>query len=162
MGRRIGTQRGDDIHQHSVSAMPQKPASPAPQKPKPWVLIAFGLLILWGFGWETIGRRLQTDVDGVIVGSQDVPSTGAPRYATRYTVRGPDGNQKEFWAGPTDGSLPRSMPVGTRIRKRRWHLDYERNGSRVDFTEMYFYDLVLACGVGITVWGVVLWRSQRE
>jgi hypothetical protein len=146
-----------------MSAMSQKPARPASQKPKPWVLIFFGLFILWGFGWETIGRRLQTDVDGVIVGSQDVPSTGAPRYATRYTVRGPDGNEQVFWAGATDASLPRSMPVGTRIRKRRWHLDYEQNGRHVDFIpEKYFYDLVLACGVGMTVWGVFLWRSQGQ
>jgi hypothetical protein len=142
--------------------MPQKPDRPANLKPKPWVLIAFGLYIFWGFGWETIGRRLQTNIDGIIVGSQDLPSTGAPRYATRYIVRGPDATEHIFWAGATDASLPRSMPVGTCIRKRQWRLDYERNGTRVDFTEIYFYDFVLACGGTMTVWGLFLWGSQRK
>jgi hypothetical protein len=145
-----------------MSATPQEPATLPRKKPSPWVLILFGLFILWGFGWETIGRRLQTEVDGVIIGSRDVPSKGEPRYATEYTVRGLDGNQEVFWGGATDASLPRSMPVGTRIRKRRWRLDYERNGRRVDFPELYFYDVVLCCGFGITVWGVVLLRSQTK
>ena len=83
------------------------------------MLILFGLFILWGFGWETIGRRLQTHVDGVIVASRDVPSTGYPRYATEYKVRDTHGDEQVFWAGATDASLPRSMPVGTRIRKQR-------------------------------------------
>jgi hypothetical protein len=78
---------------------------------KATVFIIFGLFFLWGFGWDTVGRRLWTDVNGVIVDSRDVPSTGAPRYATEYTVRSVDGKETVYWAGPTDGSLPRSMPV---------------------------------------------------
>jgi len=127
--------------------------------PKAAVLIVFGLFILWGFGWETVGRRLWTNVDGVIVASRDVPSKGAPRYATEYTVRGRDGNETVFWAGPTDGSLPRSMPVGTSIRKKRWHLDYERDGNRMGFPYI-FYDVVLGIGLGLVVWGVWLLCSQ--
>src|ERR1700722_7271020 len=98
-------------------------------KPKPWVLILFGLFFLWGFGWETIGHRLLSNVNGIIVASRAVPSTGAPRYETQYTIRDTHGDEQVFWAGATDASLPRSMPVGTRIQKQRWHLDYERNGS---------------------------------
>ena len=131
-------------------------------KPKPWVLILFGLFILWGFGWATIGHRLLTNVDGVIVAIRDVPSTGAPRYATQYTVRGPHGDEQVFWAGPTDASLPRSMSVGTRIQKRRWHLGYEQNGTRIGFPEIYFYDVVLACGFGMVVWGVLVLRSEPK
>src|SRR5713101_5616535 len=97
---------------------------------KAMILIVFGLFILWGFGWDTVGRRLQIEFSGIVVASRDVPSTGAPRYATEYTIRGPDGKEQVFRAGPTDGSLPRSMPVGTNIRKERWHNDLERDGRR--------------------------------
>ena len=125
------------------------------------VLIVFGLFILWGFGWETVGRRLWTDVDGVIVTSRDVPSRGAPRYATEYTVQGDDGNKTIFWAGPTDGSLSRSMPVGTRIQKKRWHFNYEQDGNRVGFPYA-FYAFFLALALGLVVTGLLLLNTQRK
>ena len=131
-------------------------------KPNPMVLILFGLFFLWGFGWETVGHRLLVDIDGVIVASRDVPSTGAPRYATEYTIRRPSGDEQVFTAGPTDASLPRSMPVGTQIRKRRWHLGFERNGIQIAYPEIYFYDAVMACGFGMVVWGVLVWRSDQK
>jgi len=122
------------------------------------ILIVFGLFILWGFGWDTVGRRLQIEVSGIVVASRDVPSTGAPRYATEYTIRGPDGNEQVFWAGPTDGSLPRSMPVGTNIRKERWHLDFERDGRQEGFPYI-FYSIVLGIALYLVVWGIVILRS---
>jgi len=138
----------------------------SPQRVSPkyraWAKVLFGLFILWGFGWETIGRRLQTSVDGVIVASRDVPSTGAPRYATEYTVRGAGGEEQIFWAGPTDASLPRSMPVGTQIRKLRWHLNYEQNGTLIGFPEKFFYAPVLACALIMVIWGVLVLRSDPE
>jgi hypothetical protein len=121
---------------------------------KPKMAIFFGLFILWGFGWDTVGRRLRVAVDGVIVASTDVPATGAPRYATKYIVRGADGVDQIFWAGPTDGSLARSMPVGTRIRKERWHLDYERDGRGVGFPYVV-YGVTLTIGVSLVAWGLL-------
>ncbi len=138
----------------------------APQQMSPkfraWAKVLFGLFLLYAFGWETVGRRLQTSVDGVIVASRDVPSRGAPRYATEYTVRGANGEERVFWAGPTDASLERSMPIGTRIRKLRWHLDYEQNGAVIGFPGKFFYAVVCACGLGILVWGVLVLRSDPE
>ena len=128
---------------------------------KATILIVFGFFILWGFGWETVGRRLWTDVDGVIVTSRDVPSTGAPRYATEYTVQGADGSKTIFWAGPTDGSLSRSMPVGTRILKKRWHLDYERDGNRNGFPYA-FYIFFLALALGLVIKGFLIMFTQRK
>jgi hypothetical protein len=125
------------------------------------VLIFFGVFILWGFGWETVGDRLKSDVNGVVIASRDVPSTGAPRYATEYTVRNADGKEQVFWAGPTDGSLPRSMPMGTRIRRERWHLDYERDGQQVGFPYV-FYGLILAIGLGVFASGIFVWLSPRK
>src|SRR5258708_36933541 len=84
-----------------------------------------------------------TKVEGVVVSSRDIPTTGAPRYATEYTLRGADGRESVYTAGPTDAFLPRSMPIGTSIKKQRWHLDYERNGYRVDDFSIDFYALVI-------------------
>ena len=131
------------------------------QRRKAATFIVFGLFILWGFGWDTVGRRLRTAVDGVIVASRDVPSKGAPRYATEYTVRGADGHEQVFWAGPTDGSLPRSIPVGTHVRKMRWHLGYERDGRTEGFPYVS-YSLVLGIAVSLVLWGIRIFLSQRR
>ena len=139
--------------------MNTQPLSP---RHRAWALVLFGLFFLWGFGWKTIGHRLQTNVDGVIVTSRDVPSTGAPRYATEYTVRSANGEEQVFWAGPTDASLPRSLPVGTRIRKLRWHLDYEQDGTLVSFPEKFFYGAISICAMGMVAWGVLVLRSDPE
>jgi len=120
---------------------------------KATVFIAFGLFILWGFGWNTVGRQLLTSIDGVIVVRRVVPS------ATEYTVRGDDGNEKVFRAGATDASLPGSMPVGTRIRKKLWHLDYERDGHRESFPWI-LYSSVLGIAVSLIAWGILILRSQ--
>ena len=124
------------------------------------IYICTSLWILWGFGWDTVGRRLWTQVDGIVIASRDVPSTGAPRYATQYVVRSHDGDKQVFWAGPTDGSLDRSMPVGTQIRKERWHLDYERDGQTEGFP-VIFYGVMLSLAVGLMSRGLLTVIQQR-
>jgi hypothetical protein len=130
--------------------------------PNPKVLLFFGLFILWGFGYETVGVRLTTQVEGVVVSSRDIPSTGAPRYATEYTLRGADGRESVYTAGPTDAFLPRSMPIGTSIKKQRWHLDYEKNGYRVDDFSIYFYALVMGGASACLIWSLLSWRHQKR
>jgi len=120
---------------------------------KATVLIVFGLFILWGFGWNTVGRRLLTVIDGVIVARRAVPS------ATEYTVRGDDGSEHVFLAGATDASLPGDIPVGTRIRKKLWDLDYEQDGRRESFPWI-FYSSVVGIGLSLVVWGILILRSQ--
>jgi hypothetical protein len=145
-----------------------KNQSPAPligpvkdKRARPTVLIVFGLFLFWGFGWETVGQRLQTEIDGVVIARQDVPSTGAPRYSTEYTIRGADGREQVYWAGPTDASLPRSMPVGTRIQKKRWQLEFTRDGQTQGFPYV-FYGLVMAAALCLVVWGLVSLRPRRQ
>jgi len=103
-------------------------------KIKPVVLIFQGIFILWGFGWDTVGRRLALEADG---------------------------KETELWAGATDVSLARSMPVGTRILKRRWRLDYERDGRQVPFP-VFFYAASLGISLRLLVWGISLFLSQRK
>ena len=123
--------------------------------------IVFGLFLMWGFGWETVGRRLRLAADGVVVTALDVPSTGAPRYATQYTIRGVDGKDQILWSGPTDGTLPRSMPVGTRIHKERWHLDYERDGRTEGFPYVFYY-AVLSTAMALIAWGLLKLRMRHR
>jgi hypothetical protein len=124
----------------------------------PAIPLIFGLFILWGFGYETVGTRLKTQLEGVVVSSRDIPSTGAPRYATEYTLCGPDGRESVYVAGATDASLPRSMPVGTSLKKQRWHLNYEKNGQRVDDFGVSFYGMMLGIAVACLAWSIFLSR----
>ncbi|MDE2290843.1 MAG: hypothetical protein KGL53_02065 [Elusimicrobia bacterium] len=119
------------------------------------IFLALGLFILWTFGWETVGQRLRIQAVGEIVTSRDVPAKGAPRYATQYTLREPDETVTEFWSGATDASLARSMPVGTKVDKQRWRLDYKMDGRLVAFP-IIFYAIVLGIGFCLAALGLTL------
>jgi hypothetical protein len=123
-----------------------------------------GLFLLWGFGYETLWTRLITQLEGVVIFSRDIPSTSAPRHATEYLVRGPDGVETPYIAGPTDAYLPQGMPVGTSVKKLRWRTDYERNGQRVDNFNALLYMLFVGIGAACLVWSSFLWarRGQRS
>ena len=126
----------------------------------PFAFLLLGLWLLWAFGVQALGARLTTEVDGVVVATHDRPSTGASRYATEYTIRGPDGQDRDYVAGPTYGSLPRSMPIGTRIRKHRWQVYYERDGRSVKDFPLGFTAAILGIACGCLLWGVLGWRDR--
>jgi hypothetical protein len=52
------------------------------------------------------------------------------------------------------------MPVGTYIKKRRWHFSYERDGQPVDEFGIVFYLVFLAMAVGCVVWAAKLRRKR--
>jgi hypothetical protein len=135
------------------------------QNPKstfnPVALILWSLWILWGFGYHTLWLRLTTECEGVVTASRDIPPTRGLRYATQYTLVGPDGQGRTYVAGPTDASLPRSMPVGTRIKKERWRLSFERNGQRVDDFSIIFYCIILAVATASLLWGIRSWHQRN-
>lgn len=118
--------------------------------------------MIGAFGLYTLGTRLWTQLDGVVISSRDIPPDRGPRYATEYTLRGPRGQRSFYVAGPTDSSLPRSMPVGTILKKERWHLDYVRNGQHVNDFGLAFYIIVLTIGSGYLGWSILLWRRQNQ
>jgi hypothetical protein len=129
---------------------------------RPVVLFLFGIWILWGFGFQTVWKMLQTEISGVVVSSRNIHHwyEGNSRYSTRYQIRGEDGQEREYMAGPTDGTMQRNMPVGTKLKKRRWQLDYERDGERIHFP-IVFYDITLGIGLAALLWSFQLWRSRR-
>jgi hypothetical protein len=94
-------------------------------------------------------------VDGTLVSSTTtcVPPANN-RCASEYVVLSSDGTRASYVAGPTDASLPRELPVGTAISKRKWSLDYALNGQRVEDFPVLFYTGVLAFGVVcLCLWG---------
>jgi hypothetical protein len=96
------------------------------------ILICIGLWVLWGFGYETVGLRLSIDLNGLIVDRQTIPRNWSTHgTGTVYTVRADNGTMQRYVAGATDGSLPRDIPLGARIAKRKWELSYTLNGTRV-------------------------------
>ena len=123
-------------------------------------LFVLPMLALWGFGYDTVGERLRTHLAGVVVSRKDVLVSG--RRGTEYVVRGSDGQDQFYAAGATDASLPRSMPVGTHLKKERWHLYYERDGRRVDDFPMVFYSVVLTIAMGCIIYGVVSRCGRRS
>ena len=127
-----------------------------------WVM--WGFWMLWAFGVMTVWARLNTELDGTIVSSRDVPFTGAPRYGTDYIIRGTDGRDHVYAAGCTDASLQRSMPVGTHIHKERWSLGYERDSRWISFPTVSYSGML---GVSFSaifwgMWGIFQRRNRMD
>jgi hypothetical protein len=117
--------------------------------------------MLWGFGIQTLWTRYAMAVEGTVVSSRDVPSKGAPRYATEYVVRGADGHDYQYVAGATDASLDRSLPVGSQIQKKRGQLGYEVNGQWRSFP-IYFYSAIFGVAFFAIFWAALLqWRFKE-
>jgi hypothetical protein len=116
--------------------------------------------IVWAFGYQTVWQRLNIQLEGTVTSSQDVPATGAPRYATDYVIRGSDGQDRTYVAGPTDGSLERSIPVGARVRKEWGQLGYEVNGRWIAFP-VAFYSAILGLAAFLAVAAFGAWWRQR-
>lgn len=129
--------------------------------PHPFVLLLTALWIFWSFGFRTIGVRLWTEINGTIIESHDLPSTNAPRYVTQYIIREADGQNKTYTAGPTDASLPKSLPLGTEIRKQRWHLSYQKNGQTIIDFPIGCYSGMLGIAVGCVLWSFLQWKHRR-
>jgi hypothetical protein len=52
------------------------------------------------------------------------------------------------------------MPVGTRIKKQRWRLGFERNGQQVDDFSIPFYSLILTVATASLFWGIRSWYQR--
>jgi hypothetical protein len=130
-------------------------------QPNPIMLSLFGLWILWGFGYQTLWARLMTNVEGTVVPARDIPYPLAPaRHGTEYVLLTAKGDTDRYVAGATDASLPRNIPVGSYIKKRRWHLSYEQDTHRIYDFSIPFYVAILSAAVGVLVWAAALSRRK--
>lgn len=130
-------------------------------KPHPAILLVWALWVLW-IAASTTWYRLELRLDGEVTASRDIPPTRGPRYATGYTLRAKDGQEQDYVAGATSDSLPRSMPVGTYLRKQRWQLSYERNGQKVDDYGLWFPGVLICIAISALVWSAKIWRAERD
>ena len=123
--------------------------------------MTWALWMLWGFGYETVWKRYSTEVEGVVISSQNVPQEGGPRYVTEYIVRSADGRDFRYVAGPTDASLQRGLQPGTRIRKLWGRLDYEVNGNPMSFP-VPFYSAIVGLALFCLLWAAAQWRWDMK
>jgi hypothetical protein len=131
--------------------------SPNPQSVIPTI---FALWILWGFGFQTLWARYTTEFEGVVVSSRDNPSKGAPRYTTEYVIRDASNHDTRYVAGPTDASLERSIPVGSRIEKKWGQLGYQLNDQWRSFP-IAFYSAIMGVAFFALFWAaLVQWRTK--
>lgn len=114
--------------------------------------LAFALLA-WLFAGSEIYQRAAIELHGAIVSA--VTSCMQPannRCATEYVVKSQDGSEHSYVAGPTDKALPRRLPIGTQIDKRKWSLSYTVDGQeRRDFP-LGFYSAILLLGLMCAIW----------
>lgn len=123
-----------------------------------WVIALFAAWAMY-VGTSGVWTRLLTSVAGTIISST---TTQGVRPVTYYTIQGSDGKQHSFLAGPAHGSLPREMPVGTAIQKRKFELSYTRNGQKVHDFPLAFHLLWFGVSAVAAWMAFVWWRSDRN
>jgi hypothetical protein len=120
--------------------------------------LAFGATVFFLMGANEIIQRLFIEIDGTTISSE---TTTVNHVFTTYVIRGSDGSLRRYIAGGTDHSLPRRLPKGTHVAKRKYELSWRQNGQPVNDFPLYFY--VGACGLGglLAYCAVVQWRLNR-
>lgn len=125
--------------------------------------IIVGAIIFIIYGPSVI-ERLRTEVNGVVISKRDIPEVGASYYMTEYNIRGQDDKKTVYIAKPTAASLPRSMPIGTHIRKNRWNYSYERDGIITKDFPSRLYNFWLLKSVLLISWGIgeLIYNHQKR
>lgn len=125
------------------------------KSPKPHLI--FIVIGLW-FSWLPISEiynRASIELQGVITSSNT--SCVQPqnnRCSTVYLTQNSTSSTSKYIAGSTDASLQRYLPIGTKIEKLKWQLNYKINEKVVNDFPIGFYGGVLtfcitALGFGI-------------
>ena len=128
----------------------------------PGILLVLAIMIFWTIGYLGVWHRYQIDVQGTVTSRQDFPQnkyTHGP--TTRYTLKKGDGTIGEYTATRADASLPRTIPVGVQVTKRKGDLFYFQNGRRVDDFPIKSYAILLSFGTAFLIGaGVLLARDN--
>jgi hypothetical protein len=123
----------------------------------PGILLILAIMIFWTFGYLGVWHRLQIDVEGTVTARQDFPQnkyTHGP--TTRYILKKGDGTIREYTATHADPSLPRTIPVGVHVTKRKGELFYFLNNRRIDDFPLKICVILLSFGTGFLIGACVL------
>ena len=121
------------------------------------MMVALPLAIFWTAGYLGIWHRLQLEFDGKVISRQDLAQTRQTHGPTSvYRLQGSDGSIREYTATTSDADLPRTIPVGADIVKRRWDLHYLSNGQRIDDFPVTAYVVFLAGAIASLTGAAVL------
>ena len=105
----------------------------------------------------TLLNRLQISASGTVINSV---TRYEPRQVVYYTLRGRDGTIQMLISGPTDASLPRNLPGGSVIEKKKWQIGYFLNGVyRTDFP-LTFYTGGILGALALFAFGIRLWLQS--
>lgn len=121
-------------------------------------------LVFSGVGAMAIWQRLQIDLEGTIVARQDsLQSRETHGPTTVYRLQRSDGSVTSYTATTNDPSLPRTLPIGASVAKRRWELAYAVNGQPVNDFPLMGYVGFLAAGLAcLTGAGVIIARRGSK
>ena len=90
------------------------------------LVIGFALGLI---GMMNIYRRASFTAQGTIVSSKSNCLNGQhARCSSTYVLAKVGSASETFIAVPAEYSLPKLLPVGTRVDKKKWHLTYSING----------------------------------
>lgn len=118
---------------------------------------AFALLLLLITVPSLVGR-LQQSSSGTII---NTVTRDDPRRTTYYTLQNIDGATQTLIAGATDASLPRDLPKGTVIEKKKWQIGYSLDSVyRTGFPLGSYVGGVLGAVV-LVAYGFRLWHQHR-
>lgn len=128
----------------------------------PGILLVFAIGIFWTVGYNGVWHRLRLDVEGTVTARRDFPQnkyTHGP--TTRYTLKKADGTIREYTASRNEPSLPRTIPVGVNVTKRKGEIFYALNGRRIDDFPLTTYVILLSFGTAFLIGvGILLAREQ--
>jgi hypothetical protein len=127
----------------------------------PLFVTLVGLGLLWTFGINGLWERLQIDLDGTIIAREDhPPSPHTHGPTTAYMLRRADGSLGDYVATANDPSLPRTLPIGTHVTKRRWELSYRQNDERIDDFPQFAYVGFIIAGIACSLIGAVMLKRR--
>jgi hypothetical protein len=128
----------------------------------PGILLIFAIGIFWTAGYNGVWYRARIDVEGTVTARKDFPPnkyTHGP--TTRYTLKTGDGTIREYTATHAEPSLPRTIPVGVSVTKRKGEMFYSLNGRRIDDFPLRTYVIVLGVGIAFMIGaGILLVRDN--
>lgn len=125
------------------------------------------ILLLSSGEYAMVAGHYLAQFDGVVVARTD-PVHYPPwtrNRATRYVISESDGRERVYYADPSQGHLD-GFPIGTRLTKRRWHMDYQADGQvRNDFPfPIYLFWMIFDFGllVGCVIVAIMIRIRNRR